>query len=302
VEAPEEPAGRPSGVAPEPPLEPLRSFLEAHGIPVPRRHGGSRALGIDLLEDLGSRHLDDAVREATAETRRALYRAAVGWVPRLQGLAPDPALPAFSRRMDEALLAYKRDLFLAESVPAALGRPSSPAERDAARTGFAVIAEAVASAPSRLAHRDLQSQNVHVRDDGRLGLVDFQGAFLAPPEYDLVCLLRDSYVELDDAELRALQEQIRPALPDRPPREEFERRFDLLTLSRKGKDHARFLYAARTRGDRRFLGFLPATVRALRAAATRAARRDPAVAGLAELVLALPEHVAAGAAREVPTP
>src|SRR5690606_4011782 len=35
------------GVPPEPPLEPTRAFLEAHGLPVPRRHGG--AAGIDLL-------------------------------------------------------------------------------------------------------------------------------------------------------------------------------------------------------------------------------------------------------------
>jgi aminoglycoside/choline kinase family phosphotransferase len=120
-------------------------------------------------------------------------------------------------------------------------------------------------------------------------MIDVQGAFLAPPEYDLVCLLRDSYVELPDAELAAHLDAVRPALPDAPDAETFARRFDLLTLTRKGKDHARFLYAARERGDRRYLVHAPATVRYLHGAAARAARRDARLADLAALLHELPE-------------
>ena len=120
-------------------------------------------------------------------------------------------------------------------------------------------------------------------------LLDLQGAWLAPPEYDLVCLLRDSYVELPEPEVEAHLAAIRPVLPDAPPPEEFRRRFDLLTLSRKGKDHALFHFVARTRADSRYLRFLPATVRYLRAAAGRAAARDPRLAPLAELIAQLPE-------------
>ena len=70
-------------------------------------------------------------------------------------------------------------------------------------------------------------------------------------------------------------------------------RFDCLTLTRKGKDHARFLYAATERGDRRYLSFVPTTVRHLRAAARAAASREPALSGLAELVHTLPESPSA---------
>ena len=55
IEAPEDPRGRPAGAAPEPALEPLRSFLARHGLPVPGRFGGDPARGIDLLEDVGRR-------------------------------------------------------------------------------------------------------------------------------------------------------------------------------------------------------------------------------------------------------
>src|SRR5215470_15877323 len=53
IEAPEDPAGRPAGVAPEPPHEPIRALLERAGLPVPGRLGGDPAAGIDLLEDVG---------------------------------------------------------------------------------------------------------------------------------------------------------------------------------------------------------------------------------------------------------
>ena len=125
-------------------------------------------------------------------------------------------------------------------------------------------------------------------------MIDIQGALLAPPEYDLVCLLRDSYVELPDDEVRSHLARVRPLLPDRPDAESFARRFDLLTLSRKGKDHARFVHAARGRGDPRFVPHLARTVRALRTAGARVARLDSSLDRLAEMVHALPESPCAG--------
>jgi hypothetical protein len=96
-------------------------------------------------------------------------------------------------------------------------------------------------------------------------------------------------VTLDEAEVSHQLARIRPRLPDAPGDDEFARRFELLTLARKGKDLARFLDVAHRRGDRRFLRFARATLPALRRAARRAARRDPRLAGFAELVGDLPE-------------
>lgn len=294
IEAPEDPRGRPGGSAPEPPLEPLRSYLEQHGVPVPARFGGDPARGIDLLEDVGSRSLADVAPALPAEERIALYRTALGWIPLLQRLRDPGALPAFARRLDRTLIRYKGELFARFSLPVALGREPRPAEAAAVAAAFERVADALEDAPLRLAHRDFQSQNVQVRPapgggPARLALLDVQGALLAPPEYDAVCLLRDSYVELPDAEWRAHLEWLRPRLPDPPDADTFLRRFDLLTLTRKGKDHARFLYAARERGDARWLRHLPATARALRAAAERAAARDAALADLAGWIARLPD-------------
>lgn len=299
VEAPEDAAGRPAGVAPEPPLEPIRALYEQAGLPVPARFGADSATGMELLEDVGDAPLRDVLAGVPEAERRALYEEACDLVPRIQAIVPADVeasaranVAAFRRRLDAPLFAYKAELF-AEHALAARGRPATPAEREVVYAAFAAIARETAAAPARLAHRDLQSANLHVlfgREPGqRLAMIDLQGALLAPPEYDLVCLLRDSYVALPDAEVEHQLARIRPRLPDAPEPELFARRFDLLTLTRKGKDVARFLYAARERGDERYLGYVPGTLAMLRGAAQRSARREPAFAALAELIAELPE-------------
>ena len=276
------------GVPAEPPLEATRAFLEEHGLPVPRRFGGDAARAIDLIEDLGDVALADVLERAGAAERRALYEETCDLVPRLQRLAdPGGRVPAFGRRLDAPLLRLKATRFARSGLPAVLGRPASDAERDVVFAAFEAVLEAIAGAPRRFAHRDFQSKNVLVRTGApagrRVAMIDLQGAFLAPPEYDLVCLLRDSYVELPDAECRSLAERVRPALPDAPPRAIFEQRFDLLTVTRKGKDYALFHEVA-SRGDDSWLRHAPATLGYLRRALSRVAALDARLARLGDLV------------------
>jgi hypothetical protein len=249
VDAPEDPAGRPPGIPPEPPLEPLRALLERCGLPVPACYGADEAAGIQLLQDAGAVPLCDFARDASPAERRAIYAEACDLVPRIQRVAdPEGRVAAFARRLDAAHFRYKAELFSEWSLPQR-GRAASAGERACVSQAFALIADESARAPQRLAHRDLQSANLHVLPDRpapqRLMLIDLQGALLAPPEYDLACLLRDSYVELPEAEIEAHLARVRPQLPDAPEPADFARRLDLLALARKAKDHARFLYAAR---------------------------------------------------------
>jgi aminoglycoside/choline kinase family phosphotransferase len=283
VETEEDPAGRPPGIAPEPPLARIRALTERAGLPVPSCYGS--APGVELLEDLGDESLYARSQKCSAAETEALIAQALDLLPRLQRIVDDGSgVEAFSRRLDAPYFAYKADLFARYSLAAALGRAPSAAEDAALRDAFAWIGAECARAPLRLAHRDFQSQNLLLRADGSLGLIDLQGAFLAPPEYDAVCLLRDSYLELAERFVDAQAARLRGLLPAPPDAEAFRVRFDLLTLTRKGKDHARFLYAAQERGDTRFLAFAPRTERMLARAAQRAAGRDARIARVAELL------------------
>ena len=289
VEAPEDPAMRPHGIPAEPPLEPLRSFLESKGIPVPASFGRDSDAGVDLLEDVGEENLEVAATRLDPDARSALYDEACALVPRLQELRADrPGIAAFERRLDSTLFSYKAEQFIQWCVPWGLGRKASRGEEQVVREAFALISSEAARAPARFAHRDFKAANLHLRPDRspgeRLVLIDLQGAFLAPPEYDLVCLLRDAHVSLTDAEVEQHLLAVRRSLPDAPEADVFARRFTLLTLTRNGKDLARYLYAAREQRDERYLRLLPNAVAALRTASSRAARWDARLARLAELI------------------
>jgi len=282
VDRPEDSSNRPTSVAPEPPLEGIRALLERSGCPVPKRYGDDPEAGIELLEDVGDRSLRVAAAEASEDELHRLYAEACEIVPALQAVADPGDVEAFQRRLDPELFRYKAELFARWALPAG-GRPTGAAERERVLAAFDFVATVCETAPRRLAHRDFQSANIHCAPGRGLVMIDLQGAFLAPPEYDLACLLRDSYVSLPEAHIAEHLRMTRPRLPDAPPADEFERRFDLLTLTRKGKDLARFQQAAEEREDSRFLAYVPNTLRVLREAAVRAARRDARLADFADL-------------------
>jgi aminoglycoside/choline kinase family phosphotransferase len=303
IDAREDPGGRPAGVAPEPPLEPIRALLESEGLPVPRRYAGDPARGVELLEDLGDVSLADVARTAEPAELDDLYAEACELPARIQRVKPRDAIANFQRRLDAAHFRYKAERFARWSLAGEGGAHSAQAQ--VVRDAFERIGRFVGGAPQRLAHRDLQSANLLVVDPtraggdcartsargqpARLAMIDLQGALLAPPEYDLVCLLRDSYIELDDAAVDAHLARARTALPDCPDEETFRLRFDLLTLTRKAKDHALFRAVAAERGDDRYLRHLPATRRYLQKASSRVSSKLKEYDDLNDLIQAIPE-------------
>ncbi len=301
VNLPEEHAFRPEAAAPEPELEPVRQWMEEGGLPVPRGYG--REGGIDLLEDLGAQSLCDAVRNADPERRFELYRAATALVPRIQALPLHAELASSRRSLDASLIDYKAGQVIEWVLPWSLGRRPRPSEAEAVRDAFRHIAEVCAEAPRRAAHRDLQSTNLILlsrKESGRdrLGMIDLQGAFVAPPEYDLVCLLRDAHVALPETEVAAHLSRTRPELPDAPAETDFDHRFTLLTLSRCGKDLARYRYATVERGDTRYTEASHVAAQTLRKAAQRVRQKEPRLTPLCDLFCELPPGETAQSASE----
>ena len=138
---------------------------------------------------------------------------------------------------------------------------------------FDGIADALAAEPGGFTHRDYQSRNLMVLPGGEQAVIDFQDALLAPRQYDLVALLRDSYVELPPALVdRMLARYLEGLVAEGGARLDpaaFRATFDLLTVQRKLKDAGRFVFIDRVRGNPGFLPSIPASLRYVREALGR---------------------------------
>ena len=125
------------------------------------------------------------------------------------------------------------------------------------------MSEELASLPYFFSHRDFQSKNIMIKN-GEHYLIDFQDALKAPVVYDLVSLLRDSYIVLSEEELSKL---IRRFWDSNSVVQNlfnnfgsFEHAFYLQTLQRKMKDAGRFVYLNQVKGKEWFVPYILPTL------------------------------------------
>lgn len=265
----------------------VQRYLDGLGVRVPRVLRYDAGAAMMVLEDLGDLTFERAL---DGGSREAFYGRAVDLLARMRAAAeasPDPGCLAFTRAFDGELYTWELHHFREYGLEAWSGKAPTSAERAQLEAAFAGIAGRLAAAPRGFTHRDYQSRNLMVTH-GELVVIDFQDALQGPWQYDLVALLRDSYVELPpelvDAMIdRWLQEYGRAA-GHTPERREFRRFFDLLTVQRKLKDAARFEFIHRVKKNPGFLPSIPASLRYARGAMERLAD-DADVVALREVAV-----------------
>jgi aminoglycoside/choline kinase family phosphotransferase len=226
--------------------------------------------GLMVLEDLGDVMLE--TRLLAGEPARPLYERAIDQLARLRAHAearPGGCL-AFGRAFDHDLYLWELHHFREWLLEAWKGAALSPAEREVVDREFEAIARALDAEPKGFTHRDYQSRNIMVLPGGEQAVIDFQDALLGPRQYDLVALLRDSYVELPpdlvEAMLRRYLDRLEAEGGPRLAFEPFRAIFDLLTVQRKLKDAGRFVFIDRVKKNPGFLPSIPASLRYVREA------------------------------------
>jgi aminoglycoside/choline kinase family phosphotransferase len=245
----------------------VAELLRQMPLPVPSILGHSDALGILALVDLGDVSLLAHLRAAAPKAHAALYRQAIEFIEVLQRrgteLAQDAYLP-YRVAFDVEKLTWELDFFIKHFVEGFRGASISNAERAALHQEFSSIVAELAAEPRVLCHRDYHSRNLMVHDHG-LSIIDFQDARQGPDTYDLVSLLRDSYVDLEDRDVEDLVAYFL-ALKGHPasPPSEFRRRFDLMSLQRNLKALGTFGYQTMTRRNTVYIQYIPRTLRYVR--------------------------------------
>lgn len=267
------------------PFVDVRDFLASLGARVPRidlLEEGDPAGALMVLEDLGDEMLE--TRLSAGDPAGPLYERAVDALARLRVRAE--AAQAAGARTVALQRAFDRDLYLWELnhfrewlLEDWKGAALSPAEREELDARFAAIADALSAEPRGFTHRDYQSRNLMVLPGGEQAIIDFQDALLGPRQYDLVALLRDSYVELPpdavDALVRRYLDRLAVEGGPRLDPGAFRAGFDLLTVQRKLKDAGRFVFIDRVKGNPGFLRSIPPSLRYVRSALARLPRLAP---------------------------
>lgn len=247
----------------------VHRYLSKLGVRVPKILRFDEPAGMMVLEDLTDQTFEAAL--ATGD-RTKLYTQAVELLAQLRARAeknPDPGCLAFTRAFDEELYDWELHHFREWGLEAWSGKLPTNAERGELDAAFRRIAKELAAAPRGFTHRDYQSRNLMVTK-GELVVIDFQDALQGPRQYDLVALLRDSYVELPrdfvdamlDVYIAAFAKETGEKIEAKP----FKAFFDLLTVQRKLKDAGRFEFINRVKGNPGFLVSIPASLRYVKAA------------------------------------
>lgn len=161
------------------PFVAIAEWLCANGLSAPRILLSDMPRGLLLIDDLGPQTIAEA---ANAVAEDQLYDAAVDVLIALDGMIAPPDLARMTPDVGADMVAIT-----AQTYHACDPAPLVAAIRDTLRA-FAPDAD-------RTALRDYHAENLIWRPErtglDRIGLLDFQDAFVAPRGYDLASLLRD---------------------------------------------------------------------------------------------------------------
>lgn len=270
------------------PFSTVSALFAAMPLPVPRVRHEAADLGILILDDLGDVTLQ-AHTESAPDTRHlALYERAVDHLAVLQRRGADLAdgrLLPYTLAFDLEKLMWEMDFFITNFLEGFRGLTIAAPARTALREELQAICGALAAEPRVLCHRDYHSRNLMVAD-GDLFIIDFQDARMGPNTYDLVSLLRDSYVDMPAGMFDHLTMRFRAAVGDAEDGT-FAARFDLMGVQRNLKALGTFGYQAVSRANPAYAQYVPRTLGYVRHAFARQPRFARLRSVLAPLVTEL---------------
>jgi aminoglycoside/choline kinase family phosphotransferase len=186
-------------------------FFSKHSIPVPQLLSPDAAFSPPsadvgkvryvLFEDLGDVSLYSWLKcKRPIERMETLYRRTLEILANLHSTVSDkisdcPLLG--SRIFDYEHFRWETSYFCDRFVNGLFG--IALPEREELESEFDRLANNADSFAKSIIHRDFQSQNIMVTEDDIPRVIDYQGARIGPPAYDLASLLWDPYHRLDDA-------------------------------------------------------------------------------------------------------
>ncbi len=196
------------------------TFFRRHGVPVPGLIKAEPIAKRALFEDLGDISLYSWLKcRRSDEQVEGMYRRVIDILISIQTTATRHAdeCPLLQNLMfDYEHLRWETRYFIERFV---IGlKNMHVVDSVTLESEFHRLASLVDSFPKTIVHRDFQSQNIMIPRGGKPGIIDFQGARMGPPAYDVVSLLWDPYYRLEDSlREKLLDYYIYKVIPPPPP-------------------------------------------------------------------------------------
>jgi aminoglycoside/choline kinase family phosphotransferase len=123
------------------------------------------------------------------------------------------------------------------------------------------LAQTVDAFDKSVLHRDFQSQNIMITRKDDIRILDYQGARMGPPAYDIVSLLWDPYYCLnDDVRIRLIDyylKEMKNALDDRFDEYTFTQSLLPCRLQRHMQALGAYGFLSRIKGKNYFMNYVP---------------------------------------------
>jgi N-acetylmuramate 1-kinase len=243
------------------------NHFRKNGVNVPQVVSSSPEDGLVLLEDLGDLTLERKFWESQSqESSLVFYRMAVDELIKIHYAATDNKADctAFKIKFDTEKFLWELNYGKDNLLCGILEFKMTDKVAEELQKSFTQLCSTLDQEPKRIAHRDYHSRNLMIKlDDMRV--IDFQDARLGPIQYDLVSLFKDSYVDMNENTANHLMqyylEKAKPNLPKDFSKDQFMHIYELQSVQRCFKACGSFASFFHQRKDRRYLKYLPPTLK-----------------------------------------
>lgn len=245
----------------------VQKHFKLAGVNVPTIVAVGADLGALLLDDLGDLTLERKYTENTNEEfSKIFYTKSVDEIIKIhdQATALKNKTCAKEIQFDTAKFLWEMNYAKEHLIQGILKYDLDEKKAAQLNQVFTSFCERLHQEPKVICHRDYHSRNLMIRRD-QVYVIDFQDARLGPVQYDLVSLLKDSYVDLSDSYADSLMKYYfeNSQLTKRKnfSHEQFQVMFELQSVQRCFKACGSFASFMNMRQDRRYLKYLPLTLK-----------------------------------------
>lgn len=243
------------------------NHFDKHKVRVPQVIDMSEKEGLVLLEDLGDLTLERKFWESqNHETSMPFYKQAIDEIIKIHYLTTKDKTDctAFKMQFDTEKLLWEMNYGKTNLIEGICNFQLNEKLNQEITKIFTSICDRIHQEPKYIAHRDYHSRNLMIKFD-EIRVIDFQDARLGAIQYDLVSLIRDSYVNMNDEMANTLinyyLEKAADYLPQDFSKEHFDLIYEIQTIQRCFKACGSFASFYQTRNDKRYLKYITHTLK-----------------------------------------